>query len=80
MQNFPLLFCIYYSSFHQCSGSGSGSESAVHTRTSTKLKSGDELDNDTGSNDEDDNRSIGLNLRDGSDDGSGTQVLLTIFK
>ncbi|KAK7822403.1 two-component response regulator-like aprr7 [Quercus suber] len=58
---------------HSCSGSGSGSESAVHTRTSTKLKSGDELDNDTGSNDEDDNRSIGLNLRDGSDDGSGTQ-------
>lgn len=79
MQNFPLLFCIYYSSFHQCSGSGSGSESAVHTRTSTKLKSGDEYNN-TGSNDEDDNRSIGLNLRDGSDDGSGTQVLLTIFK
>ncbi|KAF3954250.1 hypothetical protein CMV_020388 [Castanea mollissima] len=57
---------------HSCSGSGSGSESAVHTRTSTKLKSGDEYNN-TGSNDEDDNRSIGLNLRDGSDDGSGTQ-------
>ncbi len=72
-QNFLLLFNIHYSSYHQCSGSGS--ESAIHTQNSTKSKSGDESYNTTGSNDEDDIGSIGLNLRDGSDDGSGTQVL-----
>lgn len=37
-------------------------------------KSADVSDNNTGSNDEDDNGSIGLNDRDGSDKGSGTQV------
>ena len=31
-------------------------------------------DNNTGSNDESDDASIGLNNRDGSDNGSGTQV------
>ncbi|XXG81073.1 hypothetical protein AAC387_Pa09g1793 [Persea americana] len=55
------------------SSSGSGSESGIRTQKSAKLKSGDESDNNTGSNDEEDNGSIGLNIRDGSDNGSGTQ-------
>ena len=72
MQNFSLLFWIHYSSFHQ--SSGSGSESGVRTQKSTKSKSLEESDNNTGSNDEDDIASIGLIVRDGSDNGSGTQV------
>ncbi|XP_058109973.1 two-component response regulator-like PRR37 isoform X2 [Magnolia sinica] len=55
------------------SSSGSGSESGIQTQKSAKSKSDDESDNNTGSNDEDDNASIGLNVRDGSDNGSGTQ-------
>ena len=39
-----------------------------------KSKSVEKSNNNTGSNDEDDNGSIGLNVGDGSDDGSGTQV------
>lgn len=54
--------------------SGSASESGIRTQKSAKLKSGNESDTNTGSNDEDDNDSIGLNVRDGSDNGSGTQV------
>ena len=57
---------------HQASGSGS--ESAVRTQKSSKSKGADESDNDTDSNDDDDIGSIGLNARDGSDNGSGTQV------
>ncbi|XP_042475340.1 two-component response regulator-like PRR73 isoform X2 [Macadamia integrifolia] len=55
------------------SGSGSGSESRIQTRKSTKSKSVEESVDNTGSNDEDDSPSIGLNVRDGSDNGSGTQ-------
>lgn len=41
-----------------------------------KSKSVEKSDNNTGSNDEEeDNESIGFNIADGSDDGSGTQVL-----
>lgn len=58
--------------------SDSGSESGIHSRKSTKLRSG-ESDINTGSNDEDDIGSIDLNVWDGSDDGSGTQVLLTLI-
>ncbi|XWS75085.1 hypothetical protein CRYUN_Cryun01aG0054600 [Craigia yunnanensis] len=54
------------------SSSGSGSESGIRTQKSTKSKSADSDDN-TGSNDEDDIGSVGLNVRDGSDNGSGTQ-------
>ncbi|KAM0953247.1 putative response regulator and transcription factor RR-A-type family [Dioscorea sansibarensis] len=54
------------------SSSGSGSESGIQTQKSAKKCVGDS-DNHTGSNDEDDNGSIGLNARDGSDNGSGTQ-------
>ncbi|KAL6011135.1 hypothetical protein ACLOJK_001579 [Asimina triloba] len=54
--------------------SGSGSESGIQTQKSVKSKSDDESDNHTGSNDEDDNASTGLNVRDGSDNGSGTQL------
>ncbi|XP_077214816.1 two-component response regulator-like PRR37 [Tasmannia lanceolata] len=57
--------------FH--SSSGSGSESGIQTQKSIKSKSVDESDNNTGSNDENDNESIGLNAGDGSDNGSGTQ-------
>eukprot|EP00262_Sarcandra_glabra_P004391 TRINITY_DN1536_c0_g2_i1.p1 TRINITY_DN1536_c0_g2~~TRINITY_DN1536_c0_g2_i1.p1 ORF type:complete len:779 (-),score=159.81 TRINITY_DN1536_c0_g2_i1:150-2486(-) len=55
------------------SSSGSGSESGIQTQKSLKSKSVDDDDNNTGSNDEDDNGSIGLNVRNGSDNGSGTQ-------
>ncbi|KAL6896804.1 hypothetical protein ACP4OV_007376 [Aristida adscensionis] len=57
------------------SSSGSGSESGIQTQKCTKSKSGDESDNNSGSNDDDDeDASMGLNARDGSDNGSGTQV------
>ncbi|KAE8719066.1 Two-component response regulator-like APRR7 [Hibiscus syriacus] len=52
--------------------SGSGSESGTQTQKSVKSKNVEKSDN-SGSNDEDDNRSIYLNVGDGSDDGSGTQ-------
>ncbi|XVE96773.1 hypothetical protein REPUB_Repub02eG0251700 [Reevesia pubescens] len=55
------------------SSSGSGSESGTQTQKSVKSKSVEKSDNNTGGNDEDDNGSIGLNVGDGSDDGSGTQ-------
>ncbi|XP_052205620.1 two-component response regulator-like PRR73 [Diospyros lotus] len=57
--------------------SGSGSESGIRTQNSTWSKSIEESDNDTDSNDEDDNASIGLNFRDGSDNGIGTQTSWT---
>ncbi|OVA18206.1 Signal transduction response regulator [Macleaya cordata] len=55
------------------SSSGSGSESGIQTQKSVKSKTVEGSDNNTGSNDEDDNGSIGLGVRDGSDNGSGTQ-------
>ncbi|KAJ6322883.1 hypothetical protein OIU77_012673 [Salix suchowensis] len=61
------------------SASGSGSESAVRTQKSTKSKGADESDNDTDSNDDDGIGSVGLNARDGSDTGSGTQVFFFCF-
>ena len=54
--------------------SGSGSESCTQTQKSIKSKNVEMSGNNTGSNDEDDNGSIGLNGGDGSDGGSGTQV------
>ncbi|XP_020271482.1 two-component response regulator-like PRR73 [Asparagus officinalis] len=53
------------------SSSGSVSESGIQTQKSSK--STDVSDNNSTSNDEDDNASIGMNARDGSDNGSGTQ-------
>lgn len=58
--------------FHRFSGSESESESGIRTQKSAKSKSVAGSDNNTGSNDED-NGSIGLNVRDGSDNGSATQ-------
>ncbi|KAK6933289.1 Signal transduction response regulator, receiver domain, partial [Dillenia turbinata] len=55
------------------SSSGSGSESGIRTHKSVKSKSLEESDDNTGSNDDEDNGSISLNARDGSDNGSGTQ-------
>lgn len=55
------------------SSSGSGSESGIQTRKSIRSKSIDYSDNNSGSNDEDEGDSVGLNARDGSDNGSGTQ-------
>ncbi|XWS56485.1 hypothetical protein CRYUN_Cryun09bG0089400 [Craigia yunnanensis] len=52
------------------SSSGSGSESGIWTQKSTKSESADS-DNNSGSNDEDDIGSVGLNVGDGS----GTQVI-----
>lgn len=58
------------------SSSGSGSESGIQTQECAKSKSGDESDNNSGSNEDedDDDASMGLNARDGSDNGSGTQA------
>ncbi|XP_022745742.1 two-component response regulator-like APRR7 isoform X2 [Durio zibethinus] len=55
------------------SSSGSGSESGTQTQKSVKSKCVEKSDNNTGSNDKDDNGSIGLNVGDGSYDGSDTQ-------
>lgn len=53
----------------------SGSESGIQTEKYVKSKSGGDSPNNIGSNDEDDNDNgiIGLNISDGSDNGSGTQ-------
>nr|UYT09191.1 PRR37 [Oryza sativa] len=58
------------------SSSGSGSESGIQTQKCAKSKSGDESNNNSGSNDDDDDDGVimGLNARDGSDNGSGTQA------
>ncbi|KAJ0983929.1 hypothetical protein J5N97_002285 [Dioscorea zingiberensis] len=58
---------------HSSSGSANGSERGIQTQKSPKSKCVNDSDNQSGSNDEDDNRSIGLNARDGSDSGNGTQ-------
>ncbi|QCD88288.1 pseudo-response regulator 7 [Vigna unguiculata] len=55
------------------SSSGSGSESATNTRKSTKSRSNDASENNGDSNEENDYGSKGLSIRDGSDNGSGTQ-------
>ncbi|KAK6935971.1 Signal transduction response regulator, receiver domain [Dillenia turbinata] len=52
------------------SSSSSGSESGIRTQKSTKSKSNDESENNSGSSDERNYGSIGLSIRDGSDDGS----------
>lgn len=54
------------------SSSGSGSGSASQTRKVTRSKGAADC-NISGSNDESDNASSGLNVRGGSDNGSGTQ-------
>ena len=54
------------------------SESGIQTQKSTKSKSADDSDNNSSSNDEADNASIGMNARDGSDNGSGTQVCFSV--
>ncbi|KAK3147595.1 hypothetical protein QOZ80_3BG0284400 [Eleusine coracana subsp. coracana] len=60
--------------------SSSGSESGIQTQKCANPKAGDEYENNSDSshdddedNDDDDDFSIGLNARDGSDNGSGTQ-------
>ncbi|RRT65803.1 hypothetical protein B296_00009370, partial [Ensete ventricosum] len=64
--------CHSYTNFALLQSSGSGSENGVQFQKSVKSKSSDDSDNSTGSND-DENASVGLNTRDGSDNGSGTQ-------
>ncbi|KAJ1297660.1 hypothetical protein BS78_01G393800 [Paspalum vaginatum] len=62
------------------SSSGSGSESGIQTKCA-KSNTGDEYENNSDSihdddendDDDDDDFSVGLNVRDGSDNGSGTQ-------
>ncbi|XP_021295916.1 two-component response regulator-like PRR37 isoform X2 [Herrania umbratica] len=54
------------------SSSGSGSQSGIQTQKSSKSK-GTDSDNNTGRDKDDDNGSVGLNVQDGSDNGSGTQ-------
>ncbi|KAK4345611.1 hypothetical protein RND71_035787 [Anisodus tanguticus] len=55
------------------SSSGSGSESGTQTQKSIKSKSSEKPENNSGSNDGEDNGSDGLNVGNGSEDGSGTQ-------
>ncbi|RYR70315.1 hypothetical protein Ahy_A03g016816 isoform D [Arachis hypogaea] len=55
------------------SSSGSGSESGTHNRKSAKTRSNDASENNSDSSDENDCGSRGLTVRDGSDNGSGTQ-------
>lgn len=70
----PSLTLNYFLIFSQ--SSGSGSESGTQTKKSVKSKSNDESENNTGSSDECDNGSTGPSIRDGSDNGSGTQVMI----
>lgn len=71
-----IQFSTHNSPFHQ--SSGSGSESGVRTQKSLKSESGERSDNKH--DDEDDIGSIGLNARDKSDNGSGTQVHFCYFE
>ncbi|KAI4334458.1 hypothetical protein L6164_019151 [Bauhinia variegata] len=59
--------------------SGSGSESGTHTRKSAKSRSNDASENGSDNSNENDFANIGLSLRDGSDNGSGTQSSWTKF-
>ncbi|KAM7494985.1 hypothetical protein LguiB_029594 [Lonicera macranthoides] len=55
--------------------SGSGSESGIRTENLMKSEGVEGLENNDSSNNENDNDSFGLNFKDESDNGSGTQVL-----
>ncbi|KAL8241110.1 hypothetical protein R6Q59_014465 [Mikania micrantha] len=55
------------------SSSGSESESGVGAHKPTKMRRIEISDDESDGSDEDDDRSIGLNAKDGSDDGSGAQ-------
>lgn len=59
------------------SSSDSGGETGSQTQKVARANSTADPDNNTGSNDESDDASIGLNNRDGSDNGSGTQISWT---
>jgi len=74
VSNYFVNYDYYFLSFLQ--SSGSGSESGTQTQKSVKSRSLEKFDNNSGSNDEQDNGSLGLNNGDGSDNGSGTQVKL----
>ncbi|KAJ4816864.1 two-component response regulator-like protein [Rhynchospora pubera] len=58
------------------SSSGSGSESGIQMQKCDKSNSNEDSDNDSSSSDDEENTSVGLNARDGSDNGSGTQAPL----
>lgn len=68
-------FCFDFTSFPQ--SSGSGSESGIQTQKSAKSKSVEMSENNADSNDEAENGSFDLDDRDGSDNGSGTQVFFS---
>ena len=70
----PSVILNYF--FILSQSSGSGSESGTQTKKSVKSKSNVESENNTGSSDEHDNGSTGTSIRDGSDNGSGTQVMI----
>lgn len=53
----------------------SGSESGTQTRKSAKSRSNDVSGKNSDSSDENDFGSKGMSIRDGSDNGSGTQVM-----
>lgn len=59
--------------------SGSRSESGTQCKRSTKSKGNDESEINTGSSDEHDNGRDGLIVSNGSDYGSGAQVIIYIL-
>ena len=73
MSRLRLISSIFFLS--QSSGSGSESGTQSQTQKSVKSKSAEKSDNNSGSNDEEDSGSPALNFGDGSDHGSGTQVM-----
>ncbi|KAH1220482.1 Two-component response regulator-like PRR37 [Glycine max] len=80
LKNFEKDFALTYSYWSSniaagfvFSGGGSGSESATLTRKFAKSRSNDAYENNSDSSDENDYGSRGLSIRDGSDNGSGTQ-------
>ena len=67
-----VIIILKLSCFLGTQSSGSGSGSAIQTQKCTKSKSADDSNNN--SNNRNDDASMGLNARDVSDNGSGTQV------
>lgn len=72
---FNLLVCFH---FHLDSIQSSGSESGTQTQKSLKSRGSDKSGN-SASDDGENEASNGLNIGDGSDDGSGAQVVQFLF-
>lgn len=71
-----ISFLLNWIELFPLQSSGSVNESGIQSHRSTKSKSADESDDNSSSDEENDNASISLEARDGSDNGSGTQVFI----